>query len=327
MKQLQDKTHVKLIFNSSSGANNESPVQLTSIIHELQALAFVPETYLINPGCDLSGTIKEAITQGIEMFVVCGGDGTVSSVARELYGKNVTLGIIPTGTQNNVAFSLGIPFDIPSAARLLRTGSRMKVDVGMVSCGNNEMPFIEVCSVGLLSTVFSSADEIQHGNLLKINDFLTKFIATKPGEIHLLLDDEKEIQGTGHLVLISNMPYIIRHFEVGSVDSLHDGLLDILLLADMSKLDLVGYAIDGEKLNKSEDSRIQRYRVRKVQILSTPLMPVMADGLDLGKGQVCVEVRHAALTMIAPHHAPETAHKQGENFERKTKSRQDKPHI
>jgi diacylglycerol kinase (ATP) len=95
--------------------------------------------------------VQDALAQGIRMFVVCGGDGTISAVARTPAGTRATLGIIPIGTRNNTALSLGIPADIPEAIAILRTGRRIKVDVGMATCGRIITPFLEVCTVGLVS--------------------------------------------------------------------------------------------------------------------------------------------------------------------------------
>ena len=126
----------KLIFNPKAGAIRGSPVEILDVIHEMQAWNLVPEAFLVEPGCDLPGVIKDALAQGIRMFVVCGGDGTVSAVASTLASTPIdraTLGIIPIGTQNNTALSLGIPTDIPAAIAILRTGRRIKVDVGMAN--------------------------------------------------------------------------------------------------------------------------------------------------------------------------------------------------
>ena len=93
----------------------------------------MPEAFLVEGGCDLPGAVSNALAKGIRMFVVCGGDGTVSAVARILAGTRATLGIIPVGTQNNTALSLGIPTDIAAAIAILRTGRRIKVDMGMAT--------------------------------------------------------------------------------------------------------------------------------------------------------------------------------------------------
>ncbi len=292
------RIRVKLIFNPSAGAARASPVEILDVIHEMQTWNLVPEAYLVEPGCDLPKVVLDAIAQGIRMFVVCGGDGTISAVARTLAGTDATLGIIPIGTQNNTALSLGLPEDIPSAIAILRTGRRIKVDVGMATCGNKNTPFLEVCSVGLASALFPSADDIQHGNLARVGDFLATLATSPPAEIHLLLDDKQEIHSLGYIVLVSNMPYIGLHYQVGSAASFNDGLLDVLFFADLSKLDLLGYVFQGVGVGKSEDERIQHYHVHRVDISTHPAMPVMADGSALGEGLVRIEVRRHALAVM-----------------------------
>ncbi len=292
------RKRVKLIFNPSSGANEESPVQLMDVIKEMQAWKLVPEPYLIEPDSDLKEVVADAIAQGMNMIVVCGGDGTISAVARAMIGTKATLGIIPTGTQNNVALSLGIPTDIPAAIAILRGGKRNKIDMGMVHCGGISTPFIEICSVGLFSTLFPSGDDIQHGDISRVGDFLETLTISPPSEIQLFLDDKQEIRKMGHVVLISNMPYVGRHYQVGSENSFGDGLLDVLFFANLSKLDLIGYALKGAGTNTIEDPRIQHFRVRKVAIDTQPAMSVMADGIILGEGSVQIEVQRHAITVM-----------------------------
>ena len=294
------RMRAKLIFNPIAGLAGESPIQLMDVIREMQAWKLVPEAFMVEPGCDLAGVVREALVQGIRMFVVCGGDGTVSTVSRILAGTRATLGIIPTGTQNNTALSLGIPSDIPSAIAILRTGRRIKVDVGMATCGKVTTPFLEVCSVGLVSNLFPSADDIQHGNLARVGDFLTTLAASPPAEIRLLLDGKQEVRNLGHVVLVSNMPIIGFHYHLGSQDAYKDGLLDVLFFAELSKLDLLGYIIQGVGEGKPADPRIQHYHVRRVDIDTSPAMAVMTDGNGLGEGSVHIEVRrHTLAVMVA----------------------------
>jgi len=306
------RMRAKLIFNPSAGAARVSPIDIVDVIHEMQAWKLVPEAYLVEPGCNLPGVVQDAIAQGLRMFVVCGGDGTISAVARTLAGTHATLGIIPIGSQNNTALSLNIPNDIPAAIAILRTGRRIKVDVGMATCGNISTPFLEACSVGLASSLFPSVDDIQHGNLAQIGNFLATLATTPPAEIHLLLDDKQEIQNLGHVVLVSNMPYIGFHYQLGTVASFKDGLLDVLFFADLSKLDLLGYVFQGVGVGKPENSRIQHFHVRRVDIDTHPSMPVMADGNALGEGAVRIEVRRRVLAVMAGPAIPEVLPEPGE---------------
>jgi diacylglycerol kinase family enzyme len=310
MQEIRSSTHLrikraKLIFNPSAGAARPSPIQIVDVIHVMQAWKLVPEAFLVEPGCDLSGAVQEALDDGIRMFVVCGGDGTISAVAGMLAGTHATLGIIPIGTQNNTALSLGIPADVPSAVAILRTGQRIKVDVGMATCEKVTTPFLEVCSVGLVSTLFPSVDDIQHGNLARVGDFLTTLAASPPAEIHLFLENKQKIQKLGHVVLVSNMPYIGFHYQVGSAASFQDGLLDVLFFADLSKLELLGYVFQGVGVGNLEDPRIQHFHVRRLEIETYPAMPVMVDGSPIGEGRVKIEVKRHALALMVGQPAPE----------------------
>ncbi len=292
------RMRAKLIFNPGSGAAGESPVQLMDVISEMQAWKLVPEAYLVESGSDLPAVVKEALEDGIRMVVVCGGDGTIDGVAGALAGTNATLGIIPTGTQNNVALSLGIPADIPAAIAILRTGRRIKVDMGLVSCGGIELPFLEFCSVGLFSALYPAGDDIQHGNIARLGDFLATLVSSPPAEMRLVLDGKQEIQILCHLALVSNMPYIGPHYQLGSPTTFNDGLLDVRLFADLSKLDLLGNVVQ-VATGGLEDPRIQHYKVSKVDIESQPIMPVMADGVALGDGPLHIQVSSHTLAVMA----------------------------
>jgi diacylglycerol kinase family enzyme len=179
------------------------------------------------------------------------------------------------------------------------------VDIGMAAYGNIKTPFLEACTVGLISTLYPSADDIQHGNLAQIGDFLATLAASPPAEIHLLLDNKQEIHDRGHVVLVSNMPYIGLHYQLGTVDSFKDGLLDVLFFADLNKLELLGYILQGVGEGKPEDSRIQHFHVRRVDIDTHPAMPVMADGSALGEGLVHIEVRRHALAVMVSEPVPD----------------------
>jgi diacylglycerol kinase family enzyme len=296
----------KLIFNPGSGIAGESPVQLMDVISAMQAWNLVPEAYLVEPGCNLPAMVQSDIKAGIRLFVVCGGDGTIDVMAGALAGTTATLGIIPTGTQNNVALSLGIPSDIPAAIAILRTGQRIKVDVGLAVCGGVKRPFLEVCSVGLLSALFPAADDIQHGKLSRVGDFLATLVSSPPAEMHLVLDGKQEINTLGHVVLVSNTTYIGPHFQVGTSESMNDGLLDVLFFADLSKMDLLGYAVQASATgDKAEDDRIQHFHVRRVEIDTHPAMPVMVDGLMIAEGSLSIHVQRRVLSVMVGAQATE----------------------
>jgi diacylglycerol kinase (ATP) len=295
----QPLPRIKLLFNPASGATNESPSQLLNILRQLQNLAFVPEVFIIENGSDLDLVIGEAIARGIRIFVVSGGDGTIESVAAKLVGTQTSLGILPTGTRNNIALSLGIPDDLSAAIDIIRHGKNLNIDVGLAVCGDQEQIFLETCSIGLLSALYPAADEIQHGNLGPVGDFLATLATSPASKMHLTLDNDQELATQGHVILAANMPYVGPHFHLAPEDSYLDGVLDLVIFSDLSKLELISNVIqmaDGESI----DPRIQRFQVVQVEIHTDPAMPVQADGVQIGEGSVSISIRPKALTVIIP---------------------------
>jgi len=87
---------------------------------------------------------KEAARKGVAFITAIGGDGTVNEVASGLVGSSSALGIIPTGSGNGFARSLGIPLNLKSAINVLFDEKTKKVDVGVV----NDLYFFTTAGVG-----------------------------------------------------------------------------------------------------------------------------------------------------------------------------------
>lgn len=89
--------------------------------------------------------IEHALAAGVRLFIIGGGDGTVSLAARVLAGTGATLGVLPLGTGNDFARSLDIPFGLEEACDVIAAGHVHEVDVGLA----NGRPFLNAASVGL----------------------------------------------------------------------------------------------------------------------------------------------------------------------------------
>jgi len=288
----------KLIFNAGSGRPEESPQQLASILLEMQDQQILPEVYTVRPDSQLEKVVHDAIKTGIKLIVVAGGDGTIDSVVGAMVGRDAALGIIPTGTRNNVAFNLGITGDIANSVALLRQGRRLKIDVGRVHCGHSRHWFLEIAALGLLSDLYPMADDIQHGDLAQIGGLLSTLISAIPSRLRMILDGLKHLDTTAHMMLITNMPFLGPHFQISPNVSFRDGRLDVFTFSDMSKLNMLSYAVLSRG-GLAQDASIQHYRVKHVKIHSIPHMPVLADGTLLGQGALSVHIHPRALTVMA----------------------------
>jgi len=263
----------------------------------MQDQQILPEVYMVRPDSKLEAVVHNAIKTGIKLIVVAGGDGTIDSVMSVLVGSGATLGIIPTGTRNNVAFNLGIPGDIANSVAILRQGRRLKIDVGRVHCGHSRYWFLEAAAVGLLSDLYPMADNIQHGDLAQIGGLLSTLISATPSRLQMILDGHKHLTTTAHMMLIANMSFLGPHFQISPDVFFRDGHLDVFTFSDMSKLNMISYTMLSQ-LGLVEDIGIQHYRVRHVKIRSIPDMPVLADGLLLGQGSLSVHVHPRALAVM-----------------------------
>lgn len=86
------------------------------------------------------------------MVIVAGGDGTVNAAAKAVVETDLTLGILPTGTANDLARTLGIPFSLGGAAKVIIDGDTREIDAGIV----NGRYFFNVASIGLSSDIAQS---------------------------------------------------------------------------------------------------------------------------------------------------------------------------
>lgn len=288
----------KLIFNSIAGKPEESPKQLTEILIAMQSRQIMAEVFIVQPDSDVKAVVTRAIQDGTRLVVVSGGDGTIDTVAHAMVNTPVTLGVIPTGTRNNLALNLGIPLNIPEAVALLRSGTPLRIDVGKASSGSTTRYFLELVTVGLLSDMYGLADDFQHGDITRLGELLATFVSATPSEAQLTLDRARKVGARGHMALVANMPYIGPNFQIDPNVSFRDGLLDVFVFSDMTKLHLISFALRSLSGNMEEPS-IQRFQVKQLKLASQPAMNIMADGLELGSGAARIEILPKALTVIA----------------------------
>ncbi len=80
----------------------------------------------------LSKHVEDAVKGGAPMIIVGGGDGSLSSAVDYLVGTNTVFALLPLGTANSFARSMGIPLDLQGAIDVIATGERRRIDLGMI---------------------------------------------------------------------------------------------------------------------------------------------------------------------------------------------------
>ncbi|MBX3045659.1 MAG: hypothetical protein KF698_01545 [Anaerolineales bacterium] len=298
---------VKLIYNYTAGNQNESPQQLIDILLAMQANDILPEVFVIEPGADVRAVVRRALAEGTRLVAVAGGDGTVDSVAHHMVRTPLRLGIIPIGTRNNLALNLGVPADIPGAVALLRNGQPLRIDVGRARSGGVTRHFLELVTIGLVSDLYELTDDLQHGDVTRIGEWISTFMAAEPSQALLTLDagsklGHRRVKASGHVVLVANMPYIGPNIQIDPKVSYRDGKLDVFVFSDMTKFHFISFAIRSLAGTVDQEA-LKHYQVKQLRLHSLPAMNIMADGLELGHGSARIEVLPKALTVMAAHTA------------------------
>jgi len=108
------------------------------------------ELHLTHKSGDAETFARKAIRAGCDYVIAAGGDGTVGAVASALIDTRAVLGILPLGTSNDFARSVGIPMHVESAVRLLTHGRVSNIDAGRLTRdGEPPRHFVHAAAAGL----------------------------------------------------------------------------------------------------------------------------------------------------------------------------------
>ena len=293
---------VKLIANPTSGDVAEAATRLETVTRCLLDLGVNVDVALANPVEEAVSIVKKAVKKGYSTVIAMGGDGTISAVIRGMAGSDVHLGIIPAGTENDIAVSLGIPTDLKEACALIASDHTRDLDLAQISTKEKKkFVFFMVTSVGVTSTLYPDVKDVPHGDFSNLKDAVITFLRAKPNpKVFLTLDDESKIEVETMLVTVTNTPVIAAKNLVAPDASMDDGLLDIAVYPNFSKADLLAYFAKSANERETPDGKIQRYRARKIKIKTEPKQEISAEGIIVGKGSARIKVLPHALKVIAP---------------------------
>ncbi|WP_127144700.1 lipid kinase [Pelagibacterium montanilacus] len=129
--------------NSGGGAAMAAP-----ILKRLRFLGLDPIHAELGGSDEVCQTILDH-REGVDLVVLCGGDGTMNAAAPALIETGLPMGIVPLGTANDLARTLEIPTDLIAAIDIIAGGARRCIDVGLI----NDRPFFNVASIGLSTKV------------------------------------------------------------------------------------------------------------------------------------------------------------------------------
>lgn len=302
MAKKNKPMRVKLVANPGAGDPKLAASRREQVARYLQEHGMEVDVALAKPKRKAIPIVRQAVKDKYDAVIAMGGDGTLWAVISGLAGSKTKLGIIPAGTSNDIAASLGIPEDMEEACALIASGQTRKLDLGRVKVKNEDpFYFMMVTTIGLVSTVYPMVAEVPEGKLAGIKDAVSALLKfeSKP-TVTLELDDESHVKVETMLVTITNTPLIGLRNLVAPDASMDDGLLDIAVYPGFNKAQLLAYFARTANQSEVADGAIQRYRACKIVVKSTPKLDVAAEGEPLGKGKARIKVLPGVLRVFAP---------------------------
>jgi len=130
---LENIQNALLIYNLASGRRRHRLfAEIEEAARILNAAGIPTELAPTTGRGTATGIARHAVAQNRDLVVTCGGDGTINEVINGLAGSSVPMALLPAGTANILAKELGIPWDIPAAARLIPTSNMRRIALGSV---------------------------------------------------------------------------------------------------------------------------------------------------------------------------------------------------
>lgn len=155
---------VALIYNPASGQRPQRrAAQIAAVVSVLEKAGVEVKTIATESPESAGVQAQEAVSQGFDTILACGGDGTVHESLQRLVGGQAALGVIPMGTANALAADLGMPASPEKAVKALLTASPERVCVGQIfyqdkNGGSRSRYFIVAAGIGADAIFLSRLD-------------------------------------------------------------------------------------------------------------------------------------------------------------------------
>ena len=223
-----------LIFNPKSG---RGPSQLPRFVAALGELGWQVEATELKPGVHISTLIGQA--DQFQAVIAAGGDGTVSSLAYALRGKDIPLLAYPAGTANLIAQNLDLPDDPAELARVVDAGQVLRLDLGELTVAGEKRGFVLLAGTGADATMIKDAEELKE-RLGAVAYLLSALKQLSPRATTFDLElDGKTQQVEAMAVMVANFGRVNFRMPLARGVSPSDGELSVLVLKPGTLLTLI----------------------------------------------------------------------------------------
>jgi diacylglycerol kinase (ATP) len=296
----------RLVINPVSGSDS-GPDYLPLINARLrERVGLMDVVMTVGPG-DASLAAADAARHGYHQLFVAGGDGTLNEALNgvaSVPGKlaHVTFGILPLGTGNDFARTLGFADDVETALQQMLESEPAAVDVGVL----NGRYFLNVSGGGFIAEVSDAVDtELKSiaGKLAYLIGGAQVLLTHEPVMARVRWSDAVR-SGTDNLALhafaVCNAQQIGGGRLIAPEAVIDDGLLDVCLIESMPTVEFVALLRRVSSGDHVDDPRVRYFRAREVELLFERTVKVNTDGQVLDAQRCAYDVLPRAVRVLRP---------------------------
>jgi YegS/Rv2252/BmrU family lipid kinase len=233
-----------------------------------------------------------------DLVIIGGGDGTLNAAAEALVETGLPLGILPLGTANDLARTLGIPAGLADASRVIAEGRTQRVDLGRV----NGKHFFNVASLGLSVQVARGLDRElkQRWGVLGYPLTLWRTIRGQSAFRARIRCDDARLRVRAIQISVGNGRHYGGGMTIAADAAIDDGALDLVSVAPQGPWQLIGNLPALRWGWHERAARVRHRRCREVEIRTGRSIPINTDGEVTTQTPAQITVVPGAIAVFVP---------------------------
>lgn len=294
-----------LIITNSHSGNGRGPDLALQAGDALRSAGWAAEVVVTSCPGDATRIARERAAN-YDIVFSCGGDGTLNEVVSGVVEHDVTVGVIPAGTANDLARAVGISLDPPEAIARLSRGHAAEIDLLEIDGGEGWSAV--AVGVGIDAATVARAEHDGEAIIGRASYVLAA--VAKLGE-DILTRLRLEIDGGGWegdalLVQIANCPNHGGGFTIAPGARVDDGVMDVVLIEAVGRaraVELIPLIYAGKHIGRPE---VRRWSAREVTITQPEAGPVLIDGEISEADTLHIHIAPGRLRLWVPEEIAET---------------------
>ena len=230
-----------------------------------------------------------------DRVVAVGGDGTVSLVAQQLLGTNISMGILPAGSANGMARELNIPTNVEGAIKVMLEGEIKDTDVIRI---NDSEICIHLSDIGINAQIIKYFEEGKFRGKLAYARMLIKAL-WKRRIMKVEIEMNGSLISTGaYMVVIANASKYGTGAMINPLGNLYDGKFEVVIVRRIALSEFLKLFI---RYRQFDPKKVEVFQTQSVRIETKRKVHFQVDGEYLGKiGSVKANIQPSKLKLILP---------------------------